>query len=57
VAKGLLIGGGEGKMRLEQVLLSENINVGDLVMTSIFGQNLFSSLFNLDSNHEYRKRL
>ncbi len=39
IARGLLVGGGEGKMKIEQIFLSENVSVGDLVMTSVFGKD------------------
>jgi len=42
--RGLLVGGGEGKMKVEQILLTENVNINDLVMTDVFGKNLLVGL-------------
>lgn len=40
VGRGLLVGAGEGKMKLEQIFLSENIKVKDLVQVNVEGGDL-----------------
>jgi len=39
-AQGLLVGRGEGRMRVEQILASEKVAQGDLVMTNLEGGSL-----------------
>lgn len=39
--KGLLLGRGEGKMKVEQILASENVQKGNLVITNVDGGSLF----------------
>lgn len=41
VGKGLLVGRGVGKMRLEQILLKEKVQKGDLIMLETLGGTLF----------------
>lgn len=40
LGKGLLVGRGQGRMRIEQILLSENVKKGDLVLTNLEGGDL-----------------
>jgi len=39
-ARGLLVGRGQGKMRVEQILTSEEVSQGDLVITNLEGGDL-----------------
>jgi len=40
LGKGLLIGRGQGKMKIEQILSTEGADVGNLVTTSVDNQDL-----------------
>jgi cell shape-determining protein MreC len=40
IGRGLLTGRGEGGMKIDQIILSENVNVGDIVQTDVLGTNL-----------------
>lgn len=40
VGRGLLTGRGEGGMKIDQIILSENVSAGDIVQTDVLGTNL-----------------